>query len=372
MKDERITQLEDERASTLNNINNAYNGLLADNQNLLSQQQSYANQQLQTQNDILDKQLEYNNGLIQQQKDTAKENLTNEQLKAENDYRKFVNPYGANAEKQADVGLLNSGYAETTQLGAFNVWQNRNANAKASYDKAIVSYDNDMNQARLTNDTQKAQNALTKLKLDLDNIASYYSNKSSLTLNRLNTEQSVGSDYFNRVQNVYNQILNERQQEEATRQYNEKMAYQRERDKVADAQWQKEYDLQKKNLSSSRSSSRSSSSSKKSSSNTSNNATGISLPGGNTSNTTTNTKSNTISTKTNVTSGFTSGSGRHDNYVQSDRTPVFTSKNASKWFSKLNTKMSEESLLKEVDSAVSKGTITEKEAQKVLYAYGYR
>lgn len=338
MKDSRITQLEDEKALALQNIQDVYNGLQADNTALYNKQQDYANQQLETQNAILDKQLNYNLDLINQQKDTAKESLQNEQIKAENDYKKFVNPYGANAESMANNGLLNTGYAETTQLGAFNVWQNRNANAKASYDKAILAYDNDMNQARLTNDTTKAQNALNKLKLELDNLQGYFNNKSSLATNQLSATQDTNSDYFNRISNVYNQLLNEKQFNESVRQYNQNFKYQKERDKVADAQWQKQY-----NLSRSKSSGGSSkSSSKKSSSKD----TGLQL--------TNNSKESSSKT------------------VRSDRTPVLSSNKAQQWFAKLPLETTEDNLVKEVSKAVDNKLISNAEADKIFYAYGYR
>jgi len=252
--DERLINIENQKQQALNDSDNLYNGLLNDNQNLYNQQKNYANQYEKTQNNILDKQLAYNTGLIEQQKDIAKENARVEQNKAKNDYFSYINPYGLQAESLASQGLLNSGVSETAKLGGYNTYQNRLASANKTMQDAIRQYDNDINQARLTNDTAKAQKALKKLELQLNFAENFYNKKGEISQNQFNSRQNVDNNYYNRYQTEYKNIQDEKARAEAIRQweaemaeqqrqYNDRMAYQRERDRVADEQWQKEYAL---------------------------------------------------------------------------------------------------------------------------------
>ena len=252
--DERLTNIEAEKQAQLKKSDAMYNEMLNDNTNLYNQQQAYANQYETTQNDILDKQLEFNTNLIEQQKEQARENARVEQNKAKNDYYSYINPYGKQAESLASQGLLNSGVSETAKLGGYNVYQNRLATANKAMQDAITQYDNDINQARLNNDVSKAQNALEKLKLQLEYSENYYNKKGDIQQNQFTANRGIDTDYYNRYQTEYTNIQNEKAREEAIRQweaemaeqqrqYNENMAYQRERDKVADQQWAKEYAL---------------------------------------------------------------------------------------------------------------------------------
>jgi len=260
--DERLTNIEAQKQAQLQKSDALYNNILTDIGNLYQQQQNYANQYQQTQNDVLDKQLAFNTGLIEQQKNIAKENARVEQNKARNDYNAFINPYGKQAESLASQGLANSGLSETTRLGGFNTYQNRLANANKVMQDAITQYDNDINQARLNNDVAKAQTALEKLKMQLQYSENYYTKKGDTLQNQFNTGRSIDTDYYNRYQNEYNNIQNERARQEAIRQwetemnekqrqYNENMAYQRERDRIADERWAKEYALSRAKLTSS-------------------------------------------------------------------------------------------------------------------------
>jgi len=236
MDDERLLKVEQEKQKALTESNNVYTGLLQDNQNIYNQQMDYANQYEQTQNEVLDKQLAYNQQLIEQQKEIARENKETEAKKALNDYTAFINPYGYQAENLASRGLLNSGVSETSQLGGFNTYQNRLATANKAMQDAFVQYDNDINQARLNNDVQKAQNALNKLQLQLEYAQNFYNNKSTLSQNQLANNQDLDNNYFNRYQTEYSNIQEEkaraeqiRQWEkeyaEQVRQYNEDLAY---------------------------------------------------------------------------------------------------------------------------------------------------
>ena len=259
LEDERLAKIESEKQNAINNSNSVYQTLNNQAENLYNQQQEYAAQYQQTQDEILDRQLANQTAKIEQQKQKATENRDTEAKRARNDYQAYINPYGVNAESLASRGLLNSGLSETSQLGGYNTYQNRVASANKALQEAITAYDNDINEAQLSNDVAKAQNALTKLEMQLKYAQSYYDTTSQLSQNSLSNQQTLNSQYANQYQAMLSQILNENQYQESIRQYNadlaekqrqynQNLAYQKERDKIADEQWQKEYDLAKKKL----------------------------------------------------------------------------------------------------------------------------
>lgn len=241
--DDRLTLIEQEKQKALQDSNNLYSNLQEQNQNLYNQQKEYANEQERLQNEALDKQLSFREGQIEKQKETARENKHQEGIKAKNDYTGYTNQYGLEAENLASRGLLNSGVSETMKLGAYNTYQNRLANANKTMQDAITEYDNSMNEARVNYDTKKAENAFEKLKLMLSYAKSYYDTNATLGQNQLQNSQNLRSEYNNQYNTIRNQLQNEKELEEKIRQYNENMAYQKERDKVSDEQWRKEYNL---------------------------------------------------------------------------------------------------------------------------------
>ena len=250
MEDERLSVINQQKQEAINQSNNMYEGLLTDNENIYNQQLDYANQYEQTQNETLDKQLAFQQEQIEKQKQEAQQIKETEAKKAKNDYTSFVNPYGYQAEQFASQGLANSGVSETAKLGGWNTYQNRLATANKTMQDAFTEYDNAINEARLNNDVQKAQNALTKLQMQLEYAQIYYSNKSTISQNQLSNNQALDSDYFNRYQTEYNNIQAEKEREEAIRQFNEQLAlqqqqfeYQKQQDALAQQNWEKEYAL---------------------------------------------------------------------------------------------------------------------------------
>lgn len=255
--DERLLNIQKEQQNAVTNSNNIYQGLLDDSQALHDQQQNFLNEQEKIQNANLDKQLANQTQKIEQQKQVAQQNFETESKKALNDYTAFTNPYGYQAEAMASQGLSQSGVSETAKLGGFNTYQNRLAVANKTMQDAFTSYDMAINDAILNNDVAKAENALNKLAMSLEYSTNFFNNKSSITQNQMANQQALNSEYYNRYQTEYQNIQNEKAQaeairqfnkqfEEEQRQYNQNLAYQKSRDKVADSQWQKEYDLAKK------------------------------------------------------------------------------------------------------------------------------
>lgn len=245
MEDERLAQIEKAKLEAINQSNNTFNQMNQDNQTMLDQNINYAEQFEKTQNETLDKQLDFYKQNIDKQKQDAQKNYETEALRAENDFVSYTNPYGYQAEMMASKGQLQSGISQTTQLGGYNAYQNRLATANKAMQDAFTQYDLDMNEAIINNDVQKAQNALAKLEMILGYQQNFYDTKNQIAQSQLSNNQALDESYYGRYMDMINQINTEKQREEAIRQFEAQLAYQKERDKVADAQWEKEYKLAK-------------------------------------------------------------------------------------------------------------------------------
>ncbi len=245
-EDERYAKVEADKQNALNQSNNMYNEMLASNSQLAQQQKDYINNWQTTQNEIADKNAAYQNSLQMQNKERAQKDFQNEAIASKNAYYDFINPYGANAEIQAQNGLNNAGYAETTKLGAWNTQQNRTAQARTSMNNAIQQYDNAMKEIELNRDTTKAQYALQALQQQLEANIREFDTANTLRQNQLSNSQALDSEYNDRYNTVWNQINTEKQQEEAIRQYEQNYALEQQQFNENIRQFEQNYALQMK------------------------------------------------------------------------------------------------------------------------------
>ena len=260
--DKRLTAVESAKKEAINNANNTYNNMINQTDSkyneLINASKDYATKQQEIQQQNTDFAIEQ----INQQKEKAEKDYTKEQTGAYTDYQKATNQYGVQAEQQAMSGLQNSGYAESSKVQAFTSYQNRYSTAREVYNNAVLSYDNAIKDAQLKNNAQLAEIAYQSLQTQLQYALEGFQYKNELLQTKLNTQIQLDNEYNNRYQQVLSQINTENSLAEQIRQYNESMAYQKQRDAIEDEQWQKQYELSK--ASASKSSSGSSSSSKSS------------------------------------------------------------------------------------------------------------
>lgn len=230
--DQRFTNVETEKQNKLNEANSMYNEMINNSDKhyneLIQASKDYANVQQQNQQARTDFAIEE----INQQKEQTKKDYTKEQMGAYADYQKQSNKYGANAEALASQGLANSGYSESSQVSMYNTYQNRVMQARDSYNQAVQSYNNAITEARLTNNETLAEIAYNALQSQLQLALEGFQYKNTLLQSQLSAQQTIENNYYQRYQDVLNQINQENQ-----------FKYQQERDKIADAQWQKEYAL---------------------------------------------------------------------------------------------------------------------------------
>ena len=263
-EDKRLTNVESAKQEAINTANNTYNNMINQTDSkyneLINANKDYATKQQEIQQQNTDFAIEQ----INQNKEKAEKDYTKEQTGAYTDYQKATDQYGVQAEQMATSGLQNTGFAESSKVQAFTSYQNRYNTAREVYNNAILSYDNAIKDAQLKNNAQLAEIAFQSLQTQLQYALEGFQYKNELLQTKLNTQMQLESEYNNRYQQVLSQINTENSLAEQIRQYNESMAYQKQRDAIADSQWQKQYALSQASRSSGGSSG--SSSSKKSSS----------------------------------------------------------------------------------------------------------
>lgn len=241
--DARFKSVENDKQNALNNINNTYN-------NMINQSDKFYQDQIQASKDYADKQSEIQQAntdfaidKINQQKEYARKDYLKEQTGAYTDWQKQSNMYGANAEQMAASGLANAGYSESSQVSMYNTYQNRISTARDSFNRAVLEYDNAIKEAQLANNSALADIAYKALQTQLEVSLQGFQYKNTLLQTQINEQQETEDRYHQRWQDVLSQINTENSLKEQVRQYEEKMAYQKERDRIADEQWNKQYQL---------------------------------------------------------------------------------------------------------------------------------
>lgn len=385
-EEERYSALEQEKQNALNNSNKTYEDLLNQNQQYSNSVNDYLNKYQTTQNDIYDKQTQFQVDLQNQNKEKAEKEYQKEAIASKNAYYDFINPYGVQAEIQAQNGLNRAGYSETVKSQAWTTQQNRTAQARASMNEAKLQFDNAIKEAYLNNDVNKANLALQILQQQQEEMLRNFNYISDTKQNQLSTSLNLDSEYNNRYNTLYSQIQQEKAREEAIRQweaeiaeqqrqYNESLAYQKEQDRIAQANWEKEYALSKYNTYNSGSGG----------------SGGTTLTNGgtdldddnNTSNKNTmvmkDKNGNTIITDANgnVTvqkASTTTASNDTKIYSAMSSPAKFSSTTAQKWY-KANIEMkkfTESQIETLLSSALQKGTITNSDVKSILKTYGIK
>ena len=246
--DEKLVQYENTKNNLINEAQTNYNKVSS------GAEQKY-NELINATKDYGEKQAEITQAKtdqtiaeINQQKGFAEKDYIKEQKGAYTDYARQVNAYGTNAEIQASAGLAGSGYSESSRVNMYNTYQNRYMTAREAYNRAVVAYDNQIAQAQLQNNAQLAEIAFNSLQTQLQLALEGFQYQNELLNNLLSQKLNISSTYESLWQSQYNTLLGEAQ-------FNEQMAYQKQRDAVADSQWQQQFNLSRAKASSSGSSS---------------------------------------------------------------------------------------------------------------------
>lgn len=237
--DERFGKVESDKNQALTEIEQTYGGMIDSSDKFFEDQiqasKDWADKQAQIQQDNTDFAIEQ----INQQKEQANKDYKKEQSASYVDWQKQSNPYGAEAEKIASLGLANTGYSESSQVSMYNTYQNRVATARESYNNAVLNYNNAIKDAQLQNNAALAEIAYNALQQQLELSLQGFQYKNQLITEKLDKKTAVNSEYYGRWMDVLNQMNTENALKEDVRQYNETMAWNTEQAQL-DRNFQKE------------------------------------------------------------------------------------------------------------------------------------
>lgn len=348
--DKRFKDVENEKQSELNKYNETYDNLINERNNFTKEQQDMVDRWENTQKDAANKNLEYQKDLIEQQRKKSEQAYQNEAKASYIDYQKEVDKYGVSRENVVNNGLSNSGYAESSKVDMYNTYQNRLGTARKSMQDAGIEFDNAIRQAQLSNDETLAQNALKALQDKLNIALEGFNYKSEQENNRLNWNNTINNNYYNRYKDVESQINYENETAEKIRQYNENMAYQKEQQRLEQQRWEQQMAYQREQDAIANAQ-------KWASINASYSSGGSSLTDGS-SNELNTSSTNVVKSKFNSCPALSSN--KASNWSNSN---IFTSNT-------IKNGISESDLENKISSALKNKTITEADADKILTWFG--
>ncbi len=219
--DERFGQVEADKQQAMDNLDNTYNGMISEADKYYQDQIDASKDWTDKQQQLQQEQTDFTIEKIEQQKDQSAKDYAKEQSGAYVDWRKQSNQYGSEAEKMASAGLANTGYSESSQVSMYNAYQNRVATARESYNQAILNYNNSIKEARLQNNSVLAEIAYQALQQQLELSLQGFQYKNQLLLDQANKKVELENTYWNRYQDVLNQINTENALAEEVRQFDQ-------------------------------------------------------------------------------------------------------------------------------------------------------
>lgn len=244
-EDERFQAVEAEKNAQLTQTNSAYDQIINNSDKFYQDQQDLLNQYKDQQVDFQNQQTQLTVDTINQQKEQTEKDYLKEQKGAYVDYAKATNQYGANAETMAANGLTNTGYSETVEGNMFSAYQNRVAVARETFQEAVVNYTNQIKEAKLAGSSKIAEIVFNTLSRSLELSLEGFQYKNNLILDKINKQREIDNTYYSRWQDVQNQMNQENQFQEQIRQYNESMALEREQMQEQIRQYEQDYTFKK-------------------------------------------------------------------------------------------------------------------------------
>lgn len=220
-EDERFTKVEADKNEALTEVEKTYGDMIGQSDSFYQQQIDASKQWADKQSQLQQEQTDFAIEQIEQQKEQSQKDYVREQAGAYTDWQKQSNPYGAAAEKMAASGLTGTGFSESSQVSMYNTYQNRVATARESYNRAVLNYNNAIKDARLQNNAALAEIAIQALQQQLELSLQGFQYKNNLILDQANKKMEVDNMYYNRYQDVLQQINNENALAEQIRQYNQ-------------------------------------------------------------------------------------------------------------------------------------------------------
>ena len=218
--DKRFTEVNNQKNQALTELEKTYSGMINNSDKYYQAQIDASKQWADTQSQIQKQETDFAIQQVEQQKEQTTKDYTREQQGAYVDWQKQSSQHGVQAEQKASQGLQNTGYSESSQVSMYNTYQNRVATARESYNTAIQNYNNSITQARLQNNAKLAEIAYQALQSQLELSLQGFQYKNQLVLEKANKKTELENQYYQRYQNVLQQINTENALAEQVRQFN--------------------------------------------------------------------------------------------------------------------------------------------------------
>lgn len=218
-EDEQFQKVEAEKQAALNESNKMYDDMIAQSdkyyQDQIDANKGWTEKQTELQNEQTDFIIDT---IEQQQKETEKDYIK-EQKGAYVDWQKESNKYGANAEQMASSGLSGSGYAESSQVGMYNTYQNRVAVAREGFERAKTNYENNIKEAMLQNNAALAEIAYQGYINECQLLLQQFQYKNELLMAKSNAQTQITGRADTKYQAVLDQMNAENALREQIRQF---------------------------------------------------------------------------------------------------------------------------------------------------------
>jgi hypothetical protein len=244
--DKRLTDVTKAEQDAIKESSQTWDKQIADSQGFFDKQIEASKDWAETQKKNQQAQTDFAIDKIEQEKAQAKKDYTKEQSGAYVDWQKQSNQYGVNAEQMAAGGMTNTGFSESSQVSMFNTYQNRVTAARESYQRAVLNYNNSIQEAKLQNNSILAEIAYKALQEQLTLALEGFQYKNQLIEKKTADKRALQSLYQQKYQSVLDAIYKEDALNEDRRQHNETLAEQRRqynldlKFKKAQFKWQKE------------------------------------------------------------------------------------------------------------------------------------
>lgn len=230
-----------------------------DIEKLTTSQNEMLDKSLEQQQDITNKQTEMNVAELERNKQEVDRDATKTNRALYAEYRKASNPYGANAEQLASQGLANSGYAESTQANLYNTFQRNVTDTLNNARELKSNFDFEINKARQTGDITLAQNALAIYQQKMQLLTQEYELKNNREQFLYQKERDALAQSNWEKEYAYQQSrdavsdqqwldtfnYNKDRDAVSDKQWQDTFDYNKGRDEVADSQWKQTYDYNK-------------------------------------------------------------------------------------------------------------------------------
>ena len=205
-EDERFQDVKNEQAQQQAQTNQTYDNILNNSDQYYQNQINATKEYEKTQSELQQAQTDFAVQQIEQQKDQAQKDYTKEQKGAYVDYMKQTK---SNAQNMANSGLSNTGYSESSIVSMYNTYQNRVGTAKEGLNNAMLNYNNGIQQAILANNEKLAEIAFNSLQTQNQLNQQAFEYKNAIILEKEKALQTVNDRYYERYQDVLNQINSE-------------------------------------------------------------------------------------------------------------------------------------------------------------------